>query len=117
MVVVKTAIRLNGLSGLLITKLDVLTGIPKLKIVTSYNCGPKKIEYMPPELDALEACEPVYEEFHGWEEDIGSVRKFVDLPVNTRRYLQAMEEMAGVPLMVVSVGPARDETIVLEYPF
>jgi len=117
MVVVNTSIRLNGLSGLVITKLDVLTGIPKLKIAVGYQCGPKELRSVPPELDALEACRPIYEEFPGWEEDISSIRRFSDLPENTRRYLKAVEEIAGIPLSIVSVGPGREETIVLEHPF
>lgn len=117
MVVVKTSIRLNGLSGLVITKLDVLTGIPRLKIATSYKCGPKNIDFLPSELEALEDCEPICEEFPGWEEDISSIRRFTNLPVNTRRYLEAVREMAGIPLAVVSVGPGRNETIVMEHAF
>lgn len=114
MVVLKTSIRLNGLTGLTITKLDVLTGIPVLKIATSYQCGPRTLHAMPPELEALEACKPAYEEFPGWTEDIGAIRRFEDLPGNTRRYLNAIEEMAGIPLTVVSVGPGREETIVMD---
>jgi len=117
MVVLRSSIRLNGLAGLVITKLDVLTGIPSLKIAVSYQCGAKQLTSVPPELEALEACRPICEEFPGWEEDIRSVRRFSDLPENTRRYLQAIEEMAGVPLSIISVGPGRDETIVLRNPF
>jgi adenylosuccinate synthase len=117
MVVVNTSVRLNGLAGLAITKLDVLTGIPKLKIAVSYLCGSKRLDTVPPELDALEACRPVCEEFPGWEENIRSVRKLSDLPLNTRRYLDAVQEMAGIPIKIVSVGPGRDETIVLKHPF
>ncbi len=113
MVVVKTSIRLNGLSGLLITKLDVLTGIPVLKIATAYQCGASQRESVPPELDVMEACQPVFEEFPGWSEDIRKVRRFADLPHNTQQYLRAIEERAGVPIAIVSVGPARDETIIL----
>lgn len=117
MVVVKSAIRLNGLSGLVITKLDVLTGIPKLKIATSYTCRGKHLDVVPPELDALDACEPVYEEFPGWEENIGGARTWDELPENTRKYLRAIEDLAGIPIQMVSVGPGRDETIIVENPF
>lgn len=117
MVVVNTSIRLNGLAGLVITKLDVLTGIPKLKIAVGYQCGAKKLLTVPPELDALEACTPIYEEFPGWEEDIRGIRNFSDLPENTRRYLKAIEDIAGIPLSIVSIGPGRDETILLKHPF
>ncbi|MCU0573957.1 MAG: adenylosuccinate synthase [Syntrophobacteraceae bacterium] len=117
MVVVNSSIRLNGLSGLVITKLDVLTGLPTLKIATKYRCGSHELGSVPPELKALEACEPVYEELPGWEEDIGSVRRFGNLPANTRRYLKAIEDLASTPLNLVSVGPGRDETIILQNPF
>ena len=117
MVVVNSAIRLNGLSSLTITKLDVLSGIPRLKIAHAYQCGPKRLETVPPELNALEACQPISEEFPGWEEDLRGIHRFSDLPENARRYLKAIEEMAGIPLSVVSVGPGREETIILRNPF
>jgi adenylosuccinate synthase len=117
MAVVRSAVRLNGLSGLAITKLDVLTGIPKLKVAVSYTCRGHQLDTVPPELDALEACEPVLEEFPGWQEDIGKVRKWEDLPQNTRDYLKAIEQMAGVPIYIVSVGAGREETILVRHPF
>ncbi len=117
MVVVNTSVRLNGLQGFAVTKLDVLSGIPVLKVVVGYQCGSKLLKSVPPELAALEACTPVFEEFPGWEEDISAVRKFEDLPANTRRYLKAMEDLSGVALNIVSVGPGRDETIILRNPF
>lgn len=117
MVVVNTSVRLNGLSGLAITKLDVLSGIPTLKVAVGYRCGTQELKATPPELAALEACQPIYEELAGWEEDISGVRRFEDLPDNTRRYLKAVEEIAGIPLSIVSVGPGREQTIVLQHPF
>lgn len=117
LVVVRTSKRLNGLSGLVITKLDVLTGLPKLKIATAYQCGSARLDSVPPELNALEACSPICEEFRGWDESLREIRRFEDLPANAKNYLKAVEDLAGVPLSVVSVGPGRDETIVLEHPF
>jgi len=117
MVVVNNAVGLNGLSGLAITKLDVLTGIPTLKIGVSYNCRGSRLDMVPAELVALEACEPVFEEFPGWDEDIGKARSWADLPQNTKRYLKAIEEISGVPVQIISVGPSRDATIVLGNPF
>jgi len=116
-VVVKNSARLNGLAGLAITKLDVLTGLPVLKIAVGYKCGAVDLDTVPPELAALEACEPIYEELPGWDQDIRNVRRFSDLPENTKKYLKAIEDMAGMPLFVVSVGPGRDETIILRHPF
>jgi len=117
MVVVNTSVRLNGLSGIAMTKLDVLTGIPTLKVAVQYQCGSEELRDMPPELSALEACQPVCEEFPGWEEDITGVRRYDDLPQNTKRYLKAVEEIAGIPIEIVSVGPGREETIVVRHPF
>ncbi|MGD9505680.1 MAG: adenylosuccinate synthase [Syntrophobacteraceae bacterium] len=117
MVVVNSSVRLNGLAGLAVTKLDVLTGFPALKVAVAYKCGASELKSIPPELAALEACQPVYEEFPGWEEDIRGVRRFDDLPANTKRYLRAIEELSGTPLSIVSVGPGRDETIVVRHPF
>ena len=117
MVVVNSAVRLNGLGGLVITKLDVLTGTPVLKIGVSYNCRGSRLDLVPSELAALEACEPVWEEFPGWDEDIGKVRAWVDLPQNTKKYLKAIEEISGVPIRIISIGPSRDATIILRNPF
>ena len=117
MVVVNSSVRLNGLCGLVITKLDVLTGIPVLKIGVSYNCRGNRLDLVPAELDAIEACEPVFEEFPGWDEDIGKVRTWVDLPQNTKKYLKAIEKISGVPVMIISIGPSRDATIILRDPF
>lgn len=117
MVVVNKSVRLNGLSALAITKLDVLTGIPTLKIAIRYQYRDAQLNGVPCELSVLEACEPVCEEFPGWEEDLSGVRRFGDLPANTRRYLRAVEEIASVPLGIVSVGPGREETILMRHPF
>ena len=117
MVVVRASMRLNGLSGLAVTKLDVLTGLPELKIAVSYQCGEKTLRAVPPELNALQECRPAYEEFAGWDEPLRGVRRFEDLPASTKRYLDAVEEIAGIPLEVISVGPGRDETIIRQHPF
>jgi adenylosuccinate synthase len=117
MVVVKDSIRLNGLSGLIITKLDVLSGIPILKVATAYQCGSTQRETRPPELDVLETCQPIFEEFPGWTEDISKVQRFADLPPNTQKYLRAIETLAGIPIIMVSLGPRRNETIILNHPF
>jgi adenylosuccinate synthase len=100
-----------------VTKLDVLTGLPQIKVAVAYQCGTERLDFMPNELEELETCQPVYEEFAGWQEDIREVRRFSDLPANARYYLQAVEERAGVPLAIVSVGPGRDENIILRHPF
>jgi adenylosuccinate synthase len=117
MVALKSSVRLNGLCGLAVTKLDVLTGIPVLKIAVSYNCRGRKLDFVPAELDDLENCEPVFEEFPGWTEDVGNVRTWSDLPENARKYLSAMEKLSGVPVQIVSVSPSREATIIVTNPF
>jgi len=117
MVVVKEAVRLNGLSSLAITKLDVLTGLNPLKIGVAYEVGGKRRDSMPATLQELERCCPVYEEMPGWTEDIRGVRQYADLPAATRRYLERLQELAEVPIHLISVGPDREETIALRNPF
>ena len=116
-VVVNNAVRLNGLSWLAITKLDVLTGVDPLKICVAYRYNGKEIEDFPVQVKVLECCEPVYETLPGWEDSITDVRKFDDLPENAKRYVRRVEELTGVPVKLISVGPGRDQTILLENPF
>ncbi len=117
MVVIKEAARLNGLTGLAITKLDVLSTLNPVRICVAYDMDGERLEVMPPTLAELERCQPVFEELPGWPEDLRKARHFEDLPVNTRNYLKRLEELAGVPVQIVSVGPDREETILLQNPF
>jgi adenylosuccinate synthase len=116
-VVLKEAVRLNGLTGMAITKLDVLTTLNPVKICVSYEEGGRRRDAMPATLPELEQCRPVYEELPGWQEDIRGVRRYEDLPETCRNYLKRLEELAGVPIQLVSVGPDREETIVVQNPF
>jgi adenylosuccinate synthase len=116
MVVLRNAARLNGISSLAITKLDVLTGLVEIRIATSYVHEAKSTGVFPNECFTLEKCEPSYEIFSGWNEDIRSARSLSDLPTETQRYLRAIEELAEVPLSIISVGPSRDQTIMLSNP-
>jgi adenylosuccinate synthase len=116
-VLLENAARLNGLTHLAITKLDVLSGIEQLKICTAYQHKGKLIEHFPADLKALAACTPVYENLPGWTEDISGVRSYEDLPENTKNYLRRIEELTETKIGIVSVGPGREETIVLENPF
>lgn len=117
MVLVRDAVRLNGLDSLAVTKLDVLTGLETLKIATGYACHGETLDVRPASLKRLEACTALYREVPGWTEDISGVRRFQDLPENARGYLQVLADLAGVPVSIVSVGPGREETVVLEDPF
>ena len=117
MVILKNAVRLNSLTGLVITKLDVLGGLDELKICTAYEYDGKRIENFPANLKVLAKCRPVFETLPGWSEDISDIRNYDDLPGNTKNYLKRVEELSETPVQIVSVGPARDETIVLNNPF
>ena len=113
----KRAVQLNGTSGLCITKLDVLDGLPTVRLNTGYTMGGESIDILPYGAEAVARCEPVYEDFPGWSESTFGVRKWDQLPANARRYLGRLSEVLGVPLDLVSTGPEREQTIVLRHPF
>lgn len=118
MVLVRQAVRVSGISTLAITKLDVLTGLPKIKICVGYKtAGGEYREAVPASLKRFSTCEPVYEEFDGWTENIASAQNISELPVNARKYIQRLKELSGAGIALVSVGAGRDETIQLENPF
>jgi adenylosuccinate synthase len=109
------AVRVNGLSGLAVTKLDVFTGLRELSICVAYERGKERVSELPD--DDLESYAPVYETAPGWEADLSRARTLADLPVAARAYVQRIERLAGCPVVLVSVGSGRDETIVLSNPF
>ena len=118
MVLVRHAVRVSGITALAITKLDVLTGLKKLKICVGYRLGDKHLtDATPASLKALAACEPVYEELDGWQENIIPALKMSELPENARKYLKRLEELSGAKIALVSVGAGREETIQLGNPF
>jgi adenylosuccinate synthase len=116
-VVVSDAARLNGLTGLAITKLDVLSGQKTLKIATSYDYQGKRLDVMPANIRQAENVTPVYQSLEGWHEDINTVRAYDDLPVQAKAYIARVEELIGVPANIVSVGPDRGETLLITNPF
>ncbi|MGB6010096.1 MAG: adenylosuccinate synthase [Desulfobacterales bacterium] len=116
-VLLRNAARLNGLTGLVITKLDVLDGLTSLKICTGYEYNGETLDDFPAALKTLVACKPVFETLPGWSEDISGIRKLEDLPKNARRYLDRIEELLETPIDIVSVGPGRNETIIVSHPF
>ncbi|MBE9592893.1 MAG: adenylosuccinate synthetase, partial [Proteobacteria bacterium] len=116
-VILRNAVRLNSLSSLAITKLDVLGGQEFLKICTGYEYDGKILNDFPASLNVLSACKPIYETLPGWSEDISNIRKFKDLPQNARNYLNRIEELAETRIQIISLGPARDETIIISNPF
>ena len=116
MVLLNNAVRLNGLTGLSITKLDVLGGLDELKICTGYRHGDQSLDAFPASLDQLAQCTPIYETLPGWREDISGIRRQEDLPINVRQYLSRIEALTEIPVQIISVGPGRDQTIVLDNP-
>jgi len=118
MVLVKESVRISGITGIALTKLDVLTGIDKIKICVAYKTNAGEFaEYVPPDTKLFEQCRPVYEEMDGWSEDISRAKTIDELPANARKYIERIEELTEVKMSLVSVGPGRDETIMLENPF
>ena len=111
-VILKFAVRVNSLTSIVFTKLDTLTGMKTIKLCVGYKYKDQIITDFPAELSVLSECEPVYEEFEGWNEDISKVRKFEDLPENAKKYVNRVEELCEVPIGIVSVGPDREDTIV-----
>jgi adenylosuccinate synthase len=116
-VLARHSVRVNGLWGLAITKLDVLTGIDPLQICVAYSLRGKRYDAMPPGRHLLDRVKPVYEEMPGWREDLSGARSMDDLPAAARRYLERLAELTGVRLAMVGVGAPRDSTIVLANPF
>lgn len=117
LVMLKNAVRLNGLTGLVMTKLDVLGGLEQLKICTAYAYQGRMIYDFPTSLDTLTGCEPVYETLPGWSEDISHIRDAADLPDHVIHYLNRIEALVETPIQIISVGPGRDETIISADPF
>jgi adenylosuccinate synthase len=109
--------RINGLTGLCITKLDVLDGISELNICTGYELDGKRIDMLPIGADDVARCKPVYETLPGWSENTFGLNRWEDLPKNAQAYLKRLEDLCDVPVDIVSTGPERDETIVLRHPF
>jgi len=116
-VILRNAVRLNGLTGIAITKLDVLGGLESLKICTGYEYNGKILQDFPASLNILSECKPIYETLPGWPEDISNIRSIGDLPQSARNYLDRIEELTETPIQLISLGPARDETIMVINPF
>lgn len=116
-VLAREAVRLNGITGLAITKLDVLSGQPLLKVATSYQYKGKTYQAMPGNIHEVQGLTPVYEEIPGWQEEIGQVRSVTDLPDKARDYVKWIEDLTETPAMLLSVGPGREETLLLQNPF
>ncbi len=114
---VRHAARINGITGIALTKLDVLTGFKKIKICTAYRCDGDLYHDFSSSLRVMKRAEPVWEELAGWDTPLSSARKFADLPINAQRYLRRLEEIVESEMVMASVGPDREQTIMFKDPF
>ena len=110
-VILKTTVRVSGLTSLCVTKIDTLAGLEKLKICVGYKFNDTVIDYFPASLNDLAKCEPIYEEFDGWGEEVANARSYDELPNNAKKYLARIEELTGVNISIIGVGTRRDQTI------
>ncbi|WP_372526194.1 adenylosuccinate synthase [Piscinibacter sp.] len=113
----KRSIIINGISGLCITKLDVLDGLKEIKVCVGYQLHGKRIDILPLDADDVTACQPIYDTFPGWTETTAGITQWDQLPLNARRYLQRVQEFIGAPIDMVSTGPDREHTILLRHPY
>ena len=116
-VIVRKGVRTSGVNALTLTKLDVLTGIDPIRVCTGYELDGKRIDDVPASAAALARCKPVYEQVEGWREPLTGIDSIVRLPTAARRYVERLETLVGVPVDILSVGPGREQTIVLSPPF
>jgi adenylosuccinate synthase len=108
---------INGISGVCMTKLDVLDGLEEIKVCVGYKLHGALVDILPLDADDIDACEPVYETFAGWEGSTFGVTEWDALPLNARRYLECVQGFIGVPIDMVSTGPDREHTILLRHPY
>ena len=113
----KRSAQVNGLSGLCITKLDVLDGLNELQLCTGYELDGETIDILPLGADDIARCKPIYETMPGWSDSTVGVTRYEQLPINARLYLQRIEHVTGVPIHVISTSPDRDHTIMVKHPF
>lgn len=111
LVILKTTVRVCGLTSLAVTKIDTLAGLEKIKVCVGYKFNGSVIDYFPASLEDLAKCEPVYEEFDGWDESVANARSYEELPENAKKYLARIEEITDTKISIVSVGPRRDQTM------
>ena len=115
--ILRDAIRLSGITGIALTKMDVLSEFATIRVCTGYRYQGRILEEVPSQLKILEECDPVYEELPGWEADLSRAQKFEDLPGRARDYIRRIEELTETEVVLVSVGQRRQETILRRNPF
>jgi adenylosuccinate synthase len=112
-VIARYSSRINGITDLVVTKLDILTGIPKIPVCVAYDVDGVRYDEMPTDQTAFHHAKPIYAEFDGWTQDISGCRTFEDLPANAQAYVRSLEELSGARVSAVGVGPSRDAIIPL----
>ena len=110
-VILKYSVRTSSLTSIVVNKLDTLTGMGDLKICVGYQKGDERIDAFPASIEELALCEPIYEEFEGWNEDITAVREFNQLPANAKKYIERIEQVCDTTVSIIGVGPGRDQII------
>ncbi|MEO8040739.1 MAG: adenylosuccinate synthetase, partial [Betaproteobacteria bacterium] len=113
----RRSVQINGVSGLCVTKLDVLDGMETLQVGVGYVMEGERYDILPVGAEELAQCEPVYEEVPGWSQSTVGVKRYEDLPAAAHSYLRMIERVCGVPIDMISTGPDREETIILRHPF
>jgi len=116
-VLVRQAVKVGGIDGLALTKLDVLDGFERIRVCTAYNLGGQILHHLPAGLSAQAKVEPVYEELEGWRESTRGARSFADLPANAVKYVKRLEELVECPVALLSTSPDREDTILVHDPF
>src|SRR5258707_1954036 len=116
-VAVRQAVRIGGIDGIALTKLDVLDGFDKIKICTAYRHGRKRYDYLPASTATQAELEPVYETAEGWRESTRGARSWADLPATAIKYIRRLEELIGAPVAMLSTSPEREDTVLVRDPF
>jgi adenylosuccinate synthase len=116
-VALKRSLDINSVTGMCITKLDVLDGLDTLRIAVNYQLNGELLDAPPAGADLIEQCEPVYIDMPGWSESTVGVKSYDALPAAARAYLDKVEEVCATPIAIISTGPDRAETIILKHPF
>lgn len=110
LVIVKTSIRVSGLTSLVLTKIDTLAGLEKIRVCTGYRLDGQIIDYVPASLVDLAKCEPIYEDFDGWDSSVSDAKSYDEMPLNAKTYIERIEELLEIKCSIISVGPRRDQT-------
>ena len=116
-VLVRQTIKISGINGIALTKLDVLDELDEIKMCIKYELNGKKIDYLPAAVEDQIKIKPIYETFLGWKSSTSGIKNIDDLPENAKKYVYAVEDFVGAKISSISTSPEREDTILLENPF